>query len=73
MSSDPVATNFLRETSRIIPVTLDEAIKMSTKVRKGFKSFPPSKDQPVPILLHIKIYEYHPKNDRVMIYIIQRI
>ena len=54
MSSDSVVTNLLRETGRIIPVTRDEAIKMSTKVSKVFKAFPPSEDQPGPILLHIK-------------------
>ena len=52
MSSDSVVTNLLREMDRIIPVTRDEAMKMSTKVT--FKAFPPSEDQPGPILLHIK-------------------
>ena len=54
MSSDSVATNLLRETGRIIPVRREETIKISTKVSKVFKAFPPSKDQPGPILLHKK-------------------
>ena len=54
MSLDLVVTNLFRETGRVIPVTRDEAIKMSTKVKKGFKAFPSSEDQPGPILLHIK-------------------
>ena len=54
MSSNLVITNHLRETGRNIPVTRDEAIKMSTKVSKVFKACPPSEDQPGPILLHIK-------------------
>ena len=44
--SDSVVTNLLSETGRIIPITRDEAIKRSTKVRKVFKAYRPSEDQP---------------------------
>ena len=54
MSSDSVVTKLLSETGRIIPVTRDEAIKISTKVRNVIKDFPPSEDLSGPILLHIK-------------------
>ena len=51
MSSESVVTN-LRETGRIIPVTRDETIKMSTKVSKvlKFESCPPPEDHLGPIL-----------------------
>ena len=54
VSSDSVVTNLFREICRIIPVTPDEAITISTKVSKVFEACPPSEDQLGPILLHIK-------------------
>ena len=54
MSSDSVVTNLLLETGRIIPVTRDEAIKMSTKASKVFKIVHHPKDEPGPIHLHVK-------------------